>query len=71
MRLLDFQYCCRPLDSPLKCVMTVHGNLSGKQIVDEIAVDDYVLDDTAIVYKSEKGIYIITGCSYSGICNII
>lgn len=33
--------------------------------------DDYIMDDTALVYKSEKGIYIITGCSHSGICNII
>ena len=29
------------------------------------------MDDTALVYKSENGIYIITGCSHSGICNII
>jgi 7,8-dihydropterin-6-yl-methyl-4-(beta-D-ribofuranosyl)aminobenzene 5'-phosphate synthase len=43
----------------------------GKQIVDETLVDDYVIDDTALVYKSEDGIYIITGCSHSGICNII
>ena len=32
---------------------------------------DYVFDDTAIAYKSEKGLFIITGCSHSGICNII
>jgi len=29
------------------------------------------MDDTALVYQSENGIYIITGCSHSGICNII
>lgn len=34
-------------------------------------VDDYVKDDSAIVYKSSKGLFIITGCSHSGICNII
>ena len=34
-------------------------------------VDDYVKDDSAIVYKSEKGLFIITGCSHSEICNII
>jgi len=45
--------------------------LIGKQIVGEISENDYVMDDTALVYKSEKGIYIITGCSHSGICNII
>lgn len=43
----------------------------GKQVVDNILVDDYVMDDSAIVYKRENGIYIITGCSHSGICNIV
>lgn len=33
-------------------------------------IDDYLDDDTALVYKSEKGLFIITGCSHSGICNI-
>lgn len=43
----------------------------GKQIVDKNFINDYVLDDTALVYKSDNGIYIITGCSHSGICNIV
>ncbi|MHC1685814.1 MAG: MBL fold metallo-hydrolase [Clostridiaceae bacterium] len=43
----------------------------GKQLEEKKYVDDYLKDDTALVYKSEKGIYIITGCSHSGICNII
>lgn len=43
----------------------------GKQIVDETLMDDYVMDDTSLVYKSEHGLYIITGCSHSGICNIV
>ncbi len=34
-------------------------------------VADAVLDDSALVYQSETGLYIITGCSHSGICNII
>ena len=34
-------------------------------------VDDYVLDDSAIVYKRHDGIVLITGCSHSGICNIV
>ncbi|MCY6485042.1 MBL fold metallo-hydrolase [Clostridium aestuarii] len=34
-------------------------------------IDDYVLDDSALVYKTSKGLVIITGCSHSGICNII
>lgn len=32
--------------------------------------DDYVLDDSALVYKQKDEIYIITGCSHTGICNI-
>lgn len=33
--------------------------------------DDYLIDDSALVYQNTKGIFIITGCSHSGICNII
>jgi 7,8-dihydropterin-6-yl-methyl-4-(beta-D-ribofuranosyl)aminobenzene 5'-phosphate synthase len=32
---------------------------------------DYLFDDTALAYKSEEGLVIITGCSHSGICNIV
>ncbi len=32
---------------------------------------DFILDDSALVYKSEKGLHIITGCSHAGICNIV
>lgn len=32
---------------------------------------DYVKDDSALVYCGAKGLVIITGCSHSGICNII
>jgi 7,8-dihydropterin-6-yl-methyl-4-(beta-D-ribofuranosyl)aminobenzene 5'-phosphate synthase len=31
---------------------------------------DLLPDDTALAYKSEKGLVIITGCSHAGICNI-
>lgn len=34
-------------------------------------VDDFIADDTALTYKSSEGIIVITGCSHSGICNII
>ena len=33
--------------------------------------DDFMFDDSALLYKNEKGLYVITGCSHSGICNII
>ncbi len=32
---------------------------------------DYVLDDSAMVLLVSDGIFIVTGCSHSGICNII
>ncbi len=32
---------------------------------------DRVMDDSALVYKSQRGLVIITGCSHAGICNII
>lgn len=32
---------------------------------------DPILDDSALVVKTEKGNVIITGCSHSGICNIV
>jgi 7,8-dihydropterin-6-yl-methyl-4-(beta-D-ribofuranosyl)aminobenzene 5'-phosphate synthase len=32
---------------------------------------DYLLDDTALAYKTPKGLIVITGCSHSGICNIV
>jgi len=32
---------------------------------------DYLYDDTALAYRSPQGLVIITGCSHSGICNIV
>lgn len=32
---------------------------------------DFLLDDTALVWQRADGIFIITGCSHSGICNIV
>lgn len=34
-------------------------------------IGDSVPDDSALVYKSREGLVILTGCSHSGICNII
>lgn len=46
-------------------------NPVGIRCTDDGPVEDYVEDDTALVYEAEQGIYIITGCSHAGICNII
>ena len=43
----------------------------GKCINQGIEEDDFLRDDTALAYKSNEGLVIITGCSHSGICNII
>lgn len=44
----------------------------GERKVNDTWEPDTLKEDTALVYKSQKedGIYIITGCSHSGICNI-
>lgn len=39
--------------------------------INDKEVDDYNLDDSCLVYKNEKGIYVISACSHSGICNMI
>lgn len=33
--------------------------------------EDFLIEDSALVFQGEEGIYIISGCSHSGICNII
>lgn len=43
----------------------------GELKINDGYVTDYLYDDTALVYKSDKGLLIVTGCSHSGICNII
>lgn len=51
-------------------------NFENKEAVGELCCGscwqgDYVLDDSALAYCSGDGIYIITGCSHAGICNIV
>jgi len=43
----------------------------GKIRVEGIEQDDYVLDDSALAYRSQYGLVVVSGCSHSGICNII
>jgi len=45
----------------------------GKRTVlmtDGSTLPDLLLDDSALAYRSEAGLVIITGCSHAGICNI-
>ena len=33
--------------------------------------DDFVMDDSALVFQSAEGVVIITGCAHAGICNTV
>jgi len=43
----------------------------GKRYEMGIEYDDFCRDDSALVYEGKEGLVILTGCSHSGICNII
>lgn len=43
----------------------------GERQYDGIWVPDTLADDSALVYQSDEGLFVVTGCSHSGICNII
>jgi 7,8-dihydropterin-6-yl-methyl-4-(beta-D-ribofuranosyl)aminobenzene 5'-phosphate synthase len=43
----------------------------GRILQDGIEKDDFLVDDSALAYKSPEGLVIVTGCSHSGICNIV
>ena len=43
----------------------------GKIVKPNFEEDDYLMDDSALVYKSSGGLVIITSCSHAGICNIV
>ena len=39
--------------------------------LDGFLTPDLMLDDTALACRTEQGLFIVTGCSHSGICNIV
>ncbi len=43
----------------------------GSVVTDKGETPDFLMDDSALVYRSGEGLVIITGCSHSGICNIV
>ena len=56
----------------IKRTFSYEGNHTIGQIMkDDISMPDSMEDDTALAYKSSQGLIIITGCSHSGICNIV
>ncbi len=51
-------------------------DFEGKISIGKVSINghqeaDYLLEDSALAYKSTQGIVVITGCSHAGICNII
>ena len=54
-----------------------HNDFEGQAAIGEIQNEagawqpDFVKDDSALVYCSERGLVILTGCSHAGICNIV
>jgi len=38
---------------------------------DETTREDHIMDDSALAFRTRKGLVIITGCSHAGICNIV
>lgn len=34
-------------------------------------IDELVMDDSALACRTKRGLFIITGCSHSGVCNIV
>lgn len=43
----------------------------GEVLVNGQREPDFLTDDSALVCQTERGLFIITGCSHSGICNIV
>ncbi len=43
----------------------------GKKIRNQIEEDDLVREDSALAVKTNKGLWLITGCSHAGICSMI
>jgi len=37
----------------------------------EEETDDFLMDDSSLVYKSSQGLVIVSGCAHAGICNTV
>jgi 7,8-dihydropterin-6-yl-methyl-4-(beta-D-ribofuranosyl)aminobenzene 5'-phosphate synthase len=46
-------------------------NPLGEKLDNGVACPDDLIDDSALCYKSEKGLVLITGCAHAGICNTV
>lgn len=56
----------------IKCSLDFEPPTSlGKRLEPTGEVDDFIPDDTAMAYVSDKGLVVIAGCAHAGICNTI
>ncbi len=44
---------------------------SGRMLNNGSMEQDYMMDDSALVYKAKEGLVILTGCAHAGICNTV
>lgn len=51
--------------------LTYLGEIPRRTDFEKCGFADGVPDDTALVYDGDEGLFIVTGCSHSGICNIV
>ena len=42
----------------------------GRELTPEGWREDYVEEDSALAFRTEKGLFLVTGCSHSGVCNM-
>ena len=79
-RGFDFRPSAQPVWLTERCVflgeIPVTHDFEPRYSIGEVLVDgqrkpDFLTDDSALVCKTEQGLFIITGCSHSGICNIV
>lgn len=47
------------------------GDPIGKIQHEDTEADDFLLDDSSLVYQSSQGLVVITGCAHAGICNTV
>lgn len=52
----------KPIDKP---------RVLGTTMKDGQLIKDEILDDSALAYRTDKGLVIVAGCAHSGICNIV
>lgn len=76
---IDLQMVKEPVDITEHCgflgeierITDFEGGTIGEQLRNGSWEQDNMLDDSAMFLRTKEGIFIITGCSHSGICNII